>query len=65
LRLFDSKKYKANNGKGKEINLRDEINAWDSSRRFENLTSYRPSKIEECEEQYLIQVPPKQDCGIM
>jgi hypothetical protein len=65
ISLFNSKRYKVNNGKGKEINLRDEVNSWDSSGRFENLTSYKPSKIEECEEQYLIQVPPKQDCRIM
>ena len=65
LRLFDSRKYKVNNNKSSSINLRDEINSWDSNGRFENLTSHKSSRIEEYEEQYVIQVPTKQECKIM
>ena len=42
------------------------MNSWDSSRRFDNLTSSElRNKRDEYERQYLQEVPPKQECRVM
>ena len=53
--LGNRKFFKVNNGKGC-INLRNEINSWDTNGRFDNLTSSQSNRIKDYQQEYEAQI---------